>query len=165
MILGTHVVIAAAAAKPLAGFHPLFTLLASIASHYLADAIPHWHYPTRAIAEKDDPETRQWRGDRAAIASDFLRFALDGAAGMTIVFFLTRPDLSGNFWWFAAAVTGSVLPDALAGVYMAGIRFLKPHQIFHDRIHSKIRLDSYPLIGVPFQIVIATVAVLLLLGH
>lgn len=165
MILATHVVIAAAITKPLAGLHPIIPFAAALASHYIADAIPHWHYPTDSIDERDNSEKKVWRRDRAALARDFLRFALDGAAGMAIAFFLTRPDLSGNLLWFAAVVSGSVLPDALQGIYMAGCHFLKSHQIFHDRVHSKIKLDVYPLIGVPFQIVIATIAVILLLGH
>lgn len=159
MILATHIVIAAAATKPLAGFHPLFSLLASIASHYLADAIPHWHYSIRMTEEKDNPMEKTWHGDRRAFASDFLRFALDGLTGAAIAFLFVRPSTPAEFLWLAAAAAGSIVPDALQGAYLAGARFLKPHQIFHYRAHSKIKLDAYPVIGIPFQLAIAGIAI------
>lgn len=159
MILSTHIVIAAAATKPLTGFHPILTFVVSVVSHYLTDAIPHWHYPVGSIDERDNTEKKTWRKDRRALARDFLRFALDGFGGAALAFLLIRPESASEAWWLAAAVIGSTLPDALQGMYMAGLRFLKPLQVFHDRVHSKIKLDAYPWIGIPFQLAIAGIAI------
>jgi hypothetical protein len=164
MILAAHIVIAAAAAKPLIGANPLLAFLAAVLTHYIADAIPHWHYPTRTIAGKDErPLNRKWHGDRKTLAGDFLRFAADGFTGAALVFLIMRPLTSPEIWWLAAIAVGSVLPDALQGIYMAGGRSLALHQIFHHRIHSKIRLDAYPLIGIPFQAAIALIAIIFLI--
>lgn len=164
MILAIHIVIAAAATKPLIGTHPVATLLASIASHYIADAVPHWHYPTRTLPkEREDKMTWTWRGDRKTRVGDFLRFAADGTAGIILALVATQPASAAELWWIGAAAAGSMLPDALQGLYFAGARFLAPHQIFHDRLHAGIKLDAYPLIGIPFQAAIGIIAIYFLL--
>ncbi len=163
MILATHIVIAAAVTKPFIGAHPFLAFAAALASHYLTDAVPHWHYPVDSIDERDNPEKKTWRRDEKVLVRDFLRFALDGFGGAAIAFFLIWPQNAAEVWWLIAAIIGSVLPDALQGVYMAGGRFLKPLQLFHDRLHSKILLDAYPWIGIPSQLLVAAVALWLLL--
>ena len=163
MILATHIAIAAAATRPLAGLHPIITLIVSLASHYLTDAIPHWHYPLDSVDHRDNTEKKTWRGDKRALARDFLRFTLDGFGGAGIAYFVIWPSGTTEILWLAAAITGSVLPDALQGIYMAGARFLKPHQIFHDRVHAKIKLDAYPWIGIPFQLAFALAAIFFLI--
>lgn len=159
MILATHIAIAAAAAKPFAGSNPLVALLIGIVTHYVSDAIPHWHYPTRTLPkEKEEKMGWTWQGDTKTRMGDFLRFALDGGAGMAIVLLVATPTTAAAWWWVSAAAFGSVLPDVLQGIYFAGARFLTPHQIFHDRLHAGIKLDAYPWIGIPFQLAIGLAA-------
>ncbi|OHA03077.1 MAG: hypothetical protein A3C92_01925 [Candidatus Sungbacteria bacterium RIFCSPHIGHO2_02_FULL_53_17] len=160
MILSTHIVIAAALTRPLAAAHPLLTFAVSLVSHYAADAIPHWHYPTRTILKTEDPAARRWRGTASAYTTDALAFAVDASAGIGVVWFLARPATADAWIWLAVAASGSILPDFLQGVYMAGASFLQRHQIIHHRIHSSILLDAYPWIGIPFQLAIAAVAAL-----
>lgn len=163
MILATHIAIAAAAAKPFAGMHPLVAFLIGVASHYASDAIPHWHYPTRTLPKEHEEKMGwTWRGDTRTRIGDFLRFALDGAAGAAIVVLAAPPATAAAWWWISAAACGSILPDALQGIYFAGARFLAPHQIFHDRLHTGIKLDAYPRIGIPFQLAIGLAALYVL---
>lgn len=159
MILATHIAIAAAAAKPFAGSNSAVAFLIGIVSHYVSDAVPHWHYPTRTLPkEKEEKMGWTWRGDTKARLGDFARFALDGIAGITIVLLVSPPATVADWQWIGMAALGSVLPDALQGVYFAGARVLAPHQVFHDRLHAGIRLDAYPWIGVPFQLAIGLLA-------
>ena len=163
MILATHIVIAAAAVKPFAGTHPLVAFLIGIITHYASDAIPHWHYPTRTLPkEKEEKMGWTWQGDMRTRMGDVGRIALDAVVGCVAVLLISPPATPAEWWWLGAAAFGSILPDLLQGVYFAGARFLAPLQRFHDMIHAGIRLDAYPLIGIPFQAAIALIALLAL---
>lgn len=156
MTLTTHIIIAAAVAKPLLNVHPAFAFLAALASHYLSDAIPHWDY--KPFPEKSDEweaGVGQIKLNDPAYLRGFLRITVDFFIGSLLLFLILRPDGSQEFLSMAAAILGGVLPDFLQGLY--GTRyfeFLRPIQRFHDKIHSKIKLGPYPLIGAPFQIII-----------
>ena len=158
MILTTHVVIAAALTKPLAAAYPALVFAVSVASHYAADAVPHWHYHTRTIIKTKDPTKRRWQGNTRMHIADMLTFALDAGVGIAAVYLMARPATTQEWLWLAAVASGSILPDFLQGLYMAGAKFLRSHQIAHHRIHTKILLDAYPWIGIPFQAAIAAVA-------
>lgn len=166
MILSTHILIAAAVAKPLASVHPAAAFIAALASHYLSDAIPHWDYTLHSIENKDDPEKRQWSVDRTLLLKDFFRYATDAFIGAALVALLMRPSSWHELWWFLAVVIGGALPDFLQALQMLRIplgRWLHPHQLFHDWIHTKIKLGPYPLIGIPLQAIIALIAIYALL--
>lgn len=159
MILATHIIIAAAVTKPIAHMHPALIFGVAVASHYLSDALPHWDYELTAIADKENTATRHWNLQSASLAHDIVRFSLDAIVGAAFVIMLLSP-LSFSDWIAATlAIIGGALPDFLGGLYMLGLKFLLPHQRFHDWIHTKIRLGPYPLIGIPFQILIAAIAV------
>lgn len=158
-MLTTHIVIAAAVAKPFAHYHPAAGFFAALASHYLADAVPHWDYAMHAIETKDDAEKLHWDGEKARVfrrraRRDILHFAVDGLAGVSIILLLIRPIASDQWLWAAAAIIGGTLPDFLQGAYLSGATFLKPLQCFHDFCHTKIKLGPYPLIGIPLQLII-----------
>jgi len=166
MILSTHIIIAAAVAKPLVSFHPAFAFFVALASHYLSDAIPHWDYTLHSIENKDEPEKRQWSVNRTLLFKDFFRYATDALAGAALVALLMRPGSWREFWWFSAVAVGGVLPDFLQALRMIRFPFrqwFEPHQRFHDWIHTKIKLGPYPLIGIPLQIIIVLVSTVFLL--
>ena len=162
MTLTTHIAIAAAVTKSFGYAHPLLGFFAAIASHYLSDAIPHWDYSMHAIA--NDARKLDWDAGKASafrrrILSDVGFFAIDGCLGTLAIIFLTRPSSHNEWLWIAGTIIGACLPDFLQAVYLAGVRFLKPLQRFHDFCHTKIKLGPYPLIGIPFQIIIALAAI------
>lgn len=161
MTLTTHALIAAALAKPLMHVHPAFAFIIAFASHFPADAIPHWDYQLRSVVSNDASLEKRWNPSRKTFQDDLLRTAIDGFFGALAVFALTRPSTYQEILWAASVVVGSMLPDFLQGVYFFLKRpaALAPLQKFHQWIHSKILLGPYPLIGIPFQLVIAGIAV------
>lgn len=151
MTLTTHSIIAAAVTRPIAAVHPALLFFAALASHYLSDAIPHWDYPLGAVEDTENPDKRHWSRDWRLLSGDIARFAIDGFLGAGIVLLLLRPASSDDWLRALAIIIGGSLPDFLQGVYMFGLRILKPHQRMHDFFHTKILLGPYPLIGIPFQ--------------
>jgi len=166
MTLTTHIIIAAAITKPLAAYHPILTFAAAVISHYLSDAIPHWDYSISSFQQKNgekNPHLIRWPFGTKPFWQDLFYFALDGMLGVAILYALLRLQTREDLLFFAAIVIGSTLPDFLQGLYFTRyFDFLKPLQNFHDTIHTKIKLGPYPLIGIPFQILIVLAAFYLL---
>lgn len=154
MTLTTHIVIAAAAAKPLVSINPLLAFIAAVASHYLSDAIPHWDYSLSAAPSKEE-ETKLWARNPSLLFHDLWRVGLDLMVGTAIGALAFTPRSLEDAIPLTIAITGGILPDILQGVYFTGkASFLKPLHTFHDRIHSKIGLGPYPLLGLPLQLLI-----------
>lgn len=159
MTLATHIVIAAAASKPIGMAHPILVFLVSLASHYLSDAIPHWDYHLSSLPERKDMRERAFSSVRAFL-HDFKKIALDALLGTVIVLATLRPQTGEQYFFLALIVVGSTLPDFLQGVYYATHwKVLEPIQRFHDFMHTKIKLGPYPKFGIPFQAIIALIAV------
>lgn len=139
----------------------------AVASHYLADAIPHWDYRPDAIVDIDEKKSRWSARDarvfRARAAHGIPAVALDACLGALLVILLVRPDSRAAWLWVAGSIAGGILPDFLQGLYLSGLRVLKPLQQWHDRMHTNIRLGPYPQIGIPFQLLIAGIAIFSLL--
>lgn len=167
MTLTTHALIAAAVTRSFAGSHPVLGFFAAVASHYLADAIPHWDYAISAGAGWKEKPKEDWTPEdfhqfRLRIRHDLARIAADAGIGALAVLVLTRPASPADWLWVGGAIVGGMLPDFLQGLHLSGIRWLKPCQRFHDLWHTRIRLGPYPLIGIPFQVLIAAIAILFL---
>lgn len=165
MTLTTHAIIAAAAAKPLAASSPIFIFLAALASHYLADAIPHWDYRLYSLIEGEEGLAKKdIVFTRTTFWFDILRSAADAAFGLLCVALFVWPTSSQEWVFVLLAVTGGIMPDFLQGVYY-GLRlnFLKPHQFFHDWIHARIKLGPYPKLGIPLQLIIVLIAIYFLI--
>ena len=159
MTLTTHSIIAAAVTKPFLSYNPIAVFLLALASHYIADAIPHWDYSLRAVENKENPDLRAWSNNRSLLIKDLMRFGLDGLLGAAIVITIMQPISSAQWFGVAAMLIGGSLPDFLQGLYITRkFSFLGPLQHFHNRMHTKIKLGPYPLIGIPLQIAIVLVA-------
>lgn len=164
MTLTAHTIIAAAVAKPLASSHPVLIFLAALASHYLADAIPHWDYRLRSLVESERLENKGPVFTRATFGIDLLRSAADAVFGLLVVTLLVWPTSFQEWLFVLLTVVGGVLPDFLQGIYY-GLRFnfLKSHQRFHDWIHARIKLGPYPKLGIPLQLVLVLIAIYFLI--
>ncbi len=156
MTLATHILVAGALTKPLAGSIPVSLIFATaLASHYLSDAIPHYDYK---LISKDrlDPEHPKLKKDWRLITIDLSRIFLDIALGTGLTYFLF-PSLP-LFW----VVVGAILPDALQPLFWLYKKFpIKQTQAFHDFMHAKLRLDLGALaIFSQLALVAASIAIL-----
>lgn len=164
MTLTTHAIIAAAVAKPFANSHPIFIFLAALASHYLADAIPHWDYRLHSLIEEEGLHKKDIVFNRATFWLDLMRSAADAIFGLIAVALLVWPASSHSWLFVILSVVGGILPDFLQGIhYGLRLNFLKPHQSFHDWIHAKIKLGPYSKLGIPFQLIIVLIAIAFLI--
>jgi hypothetical protein len=160
MTLATHIIIAAAVTKPLVELYPAVIFASALASHYLSDAIPHWDYKILSFKDKnpEDVHKRKWPFRSRTFWLDILRINVDFVIGLLVLFLIVRPGNPDEWLIYLLVASGGVLPDFLQGVYFTRkADFLRPIHIFHDWIHTKIKLGQYPLIGVPFQILIFSI--------
>ena len=163
MTLATHIAIAAAVAGPLAGIHPAIAFFAAVATHYAADAIPHWDYRLFSMSDRTDTRNKKWVFTRTTLKKDILRTTLDGMLGITLILVFAPPISFSGLLTSGLIVVGAILPDFLQGIYYTKkADFLKPVKNFHDYVHSKINLSPYPLLGIPFQIIILFISILFL---
>lgn len=161
MTLTTHIIIAGAVTKHIPGAHPVFIFLLALASHYGSDAIPHWDYKLGSFEEHESSDTREWNMGSTAFFKDLAKIAFDFMLGVTIFLFFARPHTAPEFLRAFLTIAGSTLPDFLQGVYYTRrAEFSKPIQQFHNFFHTKIKLGPYPLIGIPFQIIILLIALI-----
>lgn len=156
MTLTTHIAIAAAVTHPFMGAHPAVIFSIAVASHYLADAVPHWDYRLASMGSSTIPREKRWSGTVSTVRMDIVRAGSDALIGAILVFLVARPSDPVAIAWLVASIIGGPLPDAMQGVYyiFKHPRWLAPLQRFHDHMHSKVRLGYYPLIGIPFQLAI-----------
>ena len=166
MILVTHGIIGAAVGRLFPGA-PLVAFLAGFVSHFLTDAIPHWHY--QLFSMRKDPANPLnndmkfgWK-----FLMDLVSIGTDCLAGILLPILLFQgwsgfSDPAPAILWGAI---GAVLPDLLQFVYMKWRQGpFSPLQRFHLWIHSKIDIDRRHLVGIGSQVVIIIVATLLSRG-
>lgn len=163
MTLATHIIIATAVARPLFNLNPVFLFVVSLLSHYAADAIPHWDYrpgvmPSRESNPKIKIESVEFNYTRAFFRGT-LYICIDFLLGLAVVSLTFPIESPQDFIPLFMIALGASLPDFMQGAYVASkMRILKPLQRLHDFTHSKITLSSYPLLGIPLQLIIFLLA-------
>lgn len=164
MTLTTHILIAVAATKPIALSHPGLIFAVAIASHYLSDLIPHWDYRIRSLVQGKRPGEEHWQPHGPSLRNDIIHGSSDFLIGSLSALVLSRITPEFNLWWYSSAVIGGVLPDALKALYelLGRPKFLTTVETMDAKLHTKIRLGPYPLIGIPFQLAILAVAVIVI---
>ncbi len=163
MTLASHAVAGAATALILRG-QPELGAAGAFLSHFLLDAIPHWHYQI-AIRKGG-----AWREKRLAWDADVRdTFARTGADSLTgagialVLAFLVSPEN----WFLALLGAGlGVLPDLLQFLkYLTRSRRFIPFERLHQFCHTKLRLDNRPILGPAIEVLaIFTAAGLTLLS-
>lgn len=152
MILVTHAVAGGATAL-LFKHDPLLAFGIGFASHFLLDAIPHWHYPLSSFVR--DPRATNgykflWSTKRFLF--DVIKTGIDCGMGLTIAWIAIQHSDPGASLAILTGAVGGVFPDFLQLVYY---RFptspIRHIQRFHHWIHAKRRLDSEPLLGISTQ--------------
>lgn len=162
MILFTHILIGAATTKVLGVENPGVALLSSAASHYLADKIPHWQYRLKSdmgYGKQNIDEVRK----RSLFWRDYFIVGGEALVGALVLLSIFRPHSITDWAFWGLVVFGSVLPDFLQFVHRkVDFKILAWHQRFHNIFHSKVDLDAYPKLGIPFQILLDLAALYIL---
>ena len=150
MILSTHAIVGGAIAS-LFPSHPGLVAVASFASHYAIDAIPHWDYPLQSIAVGRGANNRSLTRSRGLFL-DLTLIGFDACAGLGLA-----------VWLFATSATlGVIVLGACAAMLPDPLQFVQsvyPHeplkslQRFHHWMHAKQKL-SWP-IGASSQAMLA----------
>ncbi len=154
MILVTHGIVGAAVGR-LFPKHPIVALLAGIVSHFLIDAIPHWHYKLfSAERHLENPIQDDLKIGKSFLV-DLVSIGTDFAAGIAFSF-LIFPS-AGGFWHPSVAVfwgaIGGILPDPIQFLYMKWRHEpLRSLQRFHLWIHSKLDIDKKYFVGIVSQV-------------
>jgi hypothetical protein len=163
MILVTHGIIGAAVGR-LFPDKPIISFIAGFISHFLFDAVPHWHY--RVFSQKKDPMDPMnndmqfgWK-----FVMDLVDIGIDCAAGIALPILLFQgwggfSNISPAVLWGAI---GAIIPDFFQFVHMKWRRgpFARL-QYFHLWIHSRAEIDDLHFIGIASQTAIIIAVVLL----
>ncbi|MBS3903144.1 MAG: hypothetical protein KGZ30_02075 [Anaplasmataceae bacterium] len=160
MILVTHGIIGAAAGS-FFSFNPILAFIAGFVSHFAADTIPHWHYHLKSFVKNKYALKRDIVFSRNS-GIDIIKLGLDGLSSIILPVLFFWPVLPFSLDIILLGAIGGILPDALQFVYMKTKKEpLTTLQRFHLGIHSRIRLDDKPLIGITSQALIALITVCL----
>jgi len=157
MVLSTHALGGATAAL-LFPHHPVIAFTAGFLSHFLLDAIPHWHYELRSLKKPSGNPMDYYFVSDKRLLRDFLMAASDAALGFLVllpIMAFMPFDIGQAIFWGAV---GGIMPDGLQVVYYAfrnsPIKYL---QRFHKWIHARARLDDKPLVGVGAQLILIAI--------
>ena len=147
MILVSHGIIGAALTHRSLGLATVF--LVGVASHYLMDMIPHWHYNVprikHAVSETHGIKTLSIK---ASLVPEFMYILIDLMLG----FLLSLIIFGGSSEAIVLGVFGAIFPDLLVGLgRFFPISVLVWHDQFHRWMHSNVMLDDSPIIGILFQ--------------
>ena len=119
MILSSHIIVGSAVAESLmsnsltAGNAAAIFIIA-LASHYVLDIIPHWHYCVPSI----DKDREEFISDKKIIARDALKVFLDGLIGLAVVLWLIGLPMGSNKIFIVGIIVfASILPDFLSAMY------------------------------------------------
>lgn len=157
MTLTTHAVIGGAIAGSLT-HAPLAGLLLAFATHFAADAIPHWDYKLKSRQDNKEKPLERTLGYGAVFHRDLMVIGMDAFLGFLLITILAW--LAGfSFWfiWFGAAL--GMLPDALQFAYhRLGGTTLTAIQYFHVVImHAKSDLKDKPVWGIFTQLLLIAI--------
>lgn len=162
MVLAAHAVVGAAVAS-LMPSNPVLGFTLAFGSHFVLDAIPHWHYPLRSLSyDHDKPMDIDMRIDTRFIY-DLMAISLDGIVGIgaSLLFFSVGQHGISPFIVLMGAFAG-MLPDALQFLYMKWRHEpLVTLQRFHEWAHTDHFLDHQKVLGPAYQIALMLMCLIL----
>lgn len=162
MILTTHAVIGVAAASMIPE-HPVLAFGVAFASHFVFDAIPHWHYPVRSIQKDKHDRMKNDMVIGKHFVADVALIGCDALLGIVISLIAFSYFLHLSYTFVVIGAIAGILPDPLQFVYW---KFrhepVKSLQRLHVRVHAETDLDARPLLGVGSQILLMCLSVIFL---
>lgn len=161
MTLTAHAVVGVAAAS-LFPSHPKAAFAAAFVSHFLIDAIPHWHYSVKSIEiDHKDPMNTDMVFNKY-FPTDLTKIGFDAALGFFTAYLIFHDHLNFPLGLILIGTIGGILPDPLQFVYW---KFrCEPFitlQRFHKWIHADKNLDNRPVWGILAQAATIPAAILL----
>lgn len=143
--------------------HPLLGFAAGFASHFLADAIPHWDYTLAAV--KIDPNDKM-NTDMLInkhFPLDILKIGFDAALGVIFSLFLLKSVIHPHsFSYLLLGAAGGIVPDALQFIYWKfRHKPLAIVQRLHLWIHAKTSLNGKPVLGISLQALFVFIVVII----
>ena len=162
MTLTTHAVAGAAVAIAFRA-HPAWGLLIACASHFALDAIPHWDHPLRSRSEdKNDHMNDRLSFWTKEFYRDVFASGFDGALGIALVAIMALWYAPHRAVLALAGAAASMFPDLLQVVYygfpQSSMKYL---QRFHRWAHAKTDFNNRPWVGVPLQVTLIGIILLL----
>lgn len=160
MILVTHAIIGAAAASMVPEY-PVLAFGLGFASHFVFDAIPHWHYRVRSIQKNKHDRMKNDMIIGKHFVGDVALIGFDALVGIGISLIAFSYFLHLPYLLIIIGAVAGILPDPLQFVYW---KFrhepIKSLQRLHMRIHALSDLDNRPLLGVGSQLFLVFAALL-----
>ncbi len=161
MILATHGIVGGAIGYLLPQ-NPILSFSLGILSHFVIDAIPHWHYPLLSgKIDKENPLNNDLLINKWFIL-DLFNIGLDFIFGIVISVFIFHPEVSFDTAIISilSGAIGGVFPDPLQFIYWKlPNKLMLPLQKFHIWIHSETDIDNKHLIGIMTQIAFAAAVI------
>ena len=159
MTLATHAIVGAAVAR-LFSLNPILAFFASIASHFLIDAIAHWDYHLKSAKTDLEYPLQSDIFINRDFYFDLGKTAFDAILGAVLSFIIFQPSGYVDIQIIILGIIGGILPDTLQFLYY---KFrhepLISLQKFHIWIHTKQKLESWQ-IGVFFQFLLVSAIVI-----
>ena len=135
-------------------YDPLAAFAAGFMSHFVLDAVPHWHYHMRSIRRNGNPMDNYWIFD-ATFLRDLFFIGIDAGAGIVLTLcaaYALPPDQQLAIVFGAI---GGIMPDALQLLYsMFRNSPLRHLQRFHVWVHQGRHLNDQLLLGIGSQLFI-----------
>jgi hypothetical protein len=159
MILVSHGIIGGAVGS-LFPQNPLLAFFAGLVSHFVFDAIPHWHYQVKSISSKADSPKGVFKVGWG-LALDSFKICLDFFLGFLLAMLIFGKGDYSDYSVFAGAL-GGVFPDAIMLLsFVWRNKIILAFQKFHSYVHTDVYLDSRPVFG-PLTQIAAVLAVVIL---
>ena len=157
MILTSHAIIGAAVSR-LAPADPILGFLLAVASHFVADTVPHWDYShvfrSAVRDERGQIMNMHWNKD---FLFDFFKIGADAAAGALLALFIFQAHSGSDFIALFAGICGGVFQDGLQILYLKIKK--EPFiaiQGFHEKIHARPMNNLW---GITLQAAVVAAAV------
>ena len=161
MILATHGIVGGAIGY-LIPQNPVLSFFLGVISHFVIDAVPHWHYPVfSAKIDRENPLNNDMVLNKW-FAGDLFDIGIDFLLGIWIAASVFHPEASVDAAMISilCGAIGGIFPDPLQFVYFKmPNRLLLPLQKFHIWIHAENFLDKRHLIGISSQIAFAALII------
>lgn len=164
MILTPHILVGAVIGAKIN--HLGLVIILGLISHFVLDKIPHWVFGRKAFEKFKQSKSYK------ILFVFFLQMIIDGLIGLGIVFLIIWQKNMIKPEYLIPILTGvlaSTLPDIVLGsIKLFGLeskKLLKNYIYFHQEIcHSRKRHIKKPnLLGLGTQVLISTIAILILL--
>jgi len=150
MILVTHGIVGASVALSVTG-NPVLGGVLAFASHFVLDMIPHWDYQVKSLSQSNDAK-EMFIKKGINLYTDICKVAFDGLLGLSVPLVITLLVLDNHLYIALIGATCGIIPDFLQAVYFkTHTKILEKFAILSIKLHTKIRFDNRPVIGLLMQ--------------